>query len=157
MPEARSKSPPEAFLDIVADMWTEPFWRATEGHVLVAPKCRACGQFRMPPTPFCPNCRSQQIEWVPLSGRGTVYSYTVVTRAITEEMESCIPYVPAVITLPDAGGVRLISNIVGARLSDIHIDAPVRVVWNDRPGGHAIPQFELVRNGPSGALGLTAT
>ena len=66
----------------------------------------------MPPTPFCPICHSQVLLWEPLSGRGAVFSYTIVAHAILPEMQSHLPYVPAVISLEGADGVRLISNVV---------------------------------------------
>lgn len=98
----------------------------------------------MPPSPFCPECHSQDILWVELSGKGTVYSYTVVWRAISPEMHDSVPYVPAVIALLDADGVRLISNIVGAPIDAIRIDAAVQVVWREGPTGHTVPQFRLL-------------
>jgi uncharacterized OB-fold protein len=144
MSSLRSKSPPAAFLDVVFDVWTEPFWRAAGEHRLTAACCANCSRFRMPPTPFCPHCRSQSLTWPELSGEGEIYSYTIVSRAIFPEMEGALPYVPAVIALPDADGVRLISNVIGADLDRIAVGLRVRVAWNDRPGGIAIPQFELV-------------
>ena len=107
----------------------------------------------MPPTPFCPECRSQEISWVELSGQGTVYSYTVVSRAIFNGMEDCLPYVPAVVELADAGGVRLITNIVDAPIDAIAVDAPVTVVFDDLATGTSIPRFRLAperaRNDPA--------
>jgi uncharacterized protein len=98
----------------------------------------------MPPTPFCPNCRSQAIHWVTLSGRGTVYSYTVVTRAVLAGMDEFLPYVPAVISLPDAGAVRLVSNVVDAPVAEIRVGSEVQVVWEDAPEGVVLPRFVLV-------------
>ena len=97
----------------------------------------------MPPTPFCPECQSQALDWVVIAGGGIVFSYTVVTRAIIAGMEDDLPYVPAVIELPEAGGVKLISNIVDCPLSAIAIGAACALVWNDVPAGYALPLFRL--------------
>ena len=97
MPTAK-RPPPELF-KLSTNAWTQPFWDAAANHTLVAARCAHCGHFRMPPTPFCPRCQSQRIDWPVLSGRGEVYSYTVVERAILPGMEPHLPYVPAIITL----------------------------------------------------------
>jgi hypothetical protein len=50
----------------------------------------------------------------------------VIERAILPSMAAHIPYVPAVIELPDAPGIRLIASIVGAP-----IGGPVHALWED--------------------------
>lgn len=141
MTKTLPKAPPEALFTLETDQWTAPFWQAAAEGWLTAPCCADCGTFRMPPTPFCPVCRSQNLRWPRLSGEGRLYSFTVVARAIMPEMEPSIPYVPALVTLPDAGGVRLITNIVGTAIEDLRLDAPVRVVFHERSDGVVLPLF----------------
>ena len=142
---AIAKRPPPELFKLSTNAWTQPFWDATARHELVAAQCADCGTFRMPPTPFCPCCQSQRIDWQTLSGRGEVYSYTIVERAILPGMDEHLPYVPAVITLDGAGGVRLISNLVEVEVADIRVSMAVRVVWDDVPGrGVAVPRFVRV-------------
>lgn len=144
MPDAISKAPPEEMVNIATDQWTQPFWDAAKEHRLVGAKCGSCGTFRLPPSPMCPKCHSQKIDWVQLSGTGTIYTYTIITRAMSPSMEPFIPYVPAVITLDGGGGTRLVSNIVGARVGDIAIGRKVKVTWEDHKDGKTVPHFELV-------------
>lgn len=141
MTRSMAKRPPEALFTLDTDQWTAPFWTAAAERRLTAPRCAACGTFRMPPTPFCPACRSQSLDWPTLSGKGVLYSYTVVTRAIVPEMEEAIPYVPALVTLPDAGGVRLITNVVETCIDDLRIDAELRVTFHERQDGTVLPFF----------------
>jgi uncharacterized OB-fold protein len=138
-----AKRPPPNFV-LCTDRWTQPFWDAARQHRLVAARCASCGHFRMPPTPFCPNCRSQDIHWSTLRGEGLVYSYTVVSRAVLEGMDQHIPYVPAVVSLPDADGVRLISNVVDAPIDSIRVGSPVRVVWDQISPHVVVPRFTLI-------------
>ena len=138
-----AKRPPAAFFRLVTDPWTKPFWdNAAEGR-LSAPRCARCGEFRMPPTPFCPACRSQDIGWVVLSGRGILYTYTVVERATLPGMEDSIPYVPAVVELPDAKGIRLISNIVETPMSRIVVGAHLSVVFDRLSDDVTVPRFRV--------------
>ncbi len=139
-----AKRPPLPLAEIETNVWTLPFWEAAARHQLVASRCSDCDTFRMPPTPFCPTCQSQEIDWVKLPGTGSVYSYTIVSRAIFPGMEESLPYVPAIITLDGADGVRLISNVVESAIDAITIDARVSVIWQDLPDGQSLPQFQII-------------
>jgi uncharacterized OB-fold protein len=142
-----AKPPPLQLFRLGKSQWTQPFWDAAASRRLVAPRCGSCGRFRLPPTPFCPHCQSQTLEWPELSGTGIIYSFTIVRRAILPEMEDSIPYAPAVIELPDAGGVRLVSNIVQSPIDSIHVGKPVTVEWQDGPDGIVLPLFRLAERG----------
>jgi uncharacterized OB-fold protein len=52
--------------------------------------------------------------------------------------------VPAVISFPDADGVRLISNIVDSRIEDIVVGAKVTVTFDTLSSGTVIPRFRIV-------------
>lgn len=142
---AIAQRPPPELFKLSTNAWTQPFWDATQHHELLAARCADCGQVRMPPTPFCPCCQSQKIRWQSLSGRGEVYSYTIVERAILPGMEAHLPYVTAIITLDGADGARLISNLVDVDVAAVSVGMPVQVVWDDVPQvGVAIPRFKPV-------------
>lgn len=138
-----SKSPPESMFELVTDRWTKPFWDAAAEHRLSVPRCEECGTFRMPPSPFCPNCQSQEIEWVTLSGDGELYSYSIVNRAIVPEMEGCVPYVTAVVDLPDAPGARLVTNVVGVDVETLQVGMKLKVYFEDRKDGVSVPRFKV--------------
>ena len=143
MNDTIAKYPPLLVETIDTNAWTAPFWEATARHELAIPRCRDCGKFRMPPTPFCPGCQSQAIDWVAISNNGVVYSFTLVTRSIVPGMEDSLPYVPAIIELPEAGGVRLITNIVDSPLDEISVGAPCCLVWHDTVNGYTLPLYRL--------------
>ena len=143
MTSALTHFPPMNFFQLVSDVWTEPFWTATASHRLEVPRCGDCGRFQMPPAPFCPSCQSDRHEWVEVDGRGTIYSYTLITVAPFPEAAAHLPYAPALIELDDAPGARIISAIVGAPISVIRIGARVKLCWQDLPDGVVIPRFEL--------------
>ena len=135
-----SKRPPQGLFDMVTNLWTRPFWEAAAQQRLVAPRCGACGAFRMPPTPFCPACRSQAVDWVRLSGRGRIFSYTVVSRAIFAGMEQALPYVPAVIELDGAQALDRDLHLVGRGRGHCHIfnleDAGVAIFVDPNDAAH---------------------
>lgn len=139
-----SLAPPTTHFHLETDRWTEPFWKATAEHRLQIPRCGACGRFRMPPSAFCPACQSQEVEWVTVAGTGTVYSFTVITLPPFPEAAAQVPYVPALIELDGAPGVRLVSAVVGAPLERVAIGARVALSWQDLPeDGISLPRFKL--------------
>ena len=142
-----AKRPPDALVTIVADSWTRPYWDAAREGRLTCARCADCHHFRMPPSPFCPHCRSQRLDWPTLPGTGTIYSYTIVERAVLPGTEGTIPYVPAVVTLDGADGARLITNIVDCDVADIRIGRVVQAVFDTLDGGAGIPRFVLAEDG----------
>jgi uncharacterized OB-fold protein len=134
---------PGAHVHITTDRWTEPFWQAAKEQRLVAPRCGDCGTFRMPPTPYCPVCQSAAVEWPQLSGTGTVYSFAVCDRSPFPDVEDFV-YVPIVVELDGAPGIRLVSNLVGIAPERVAIGMRVRVAWNDIADGWKQPLFTAV-------------
>lgn len=133
---------PDAMPSPPADAITLPFWEAAAEHRLVAQRCSACGRTRLPPAPLCAECGSTDADWQPLSGRGEVYTYTVVHRPIAAGQP--LPTIIAVIALADSGGLRMISNLVACDPEAVAIGAPVDLVWEDMGPDLAIPRFRLV-------------
>jgi len=133
---------PDTMPPPLADATSLPWWQAAAEHRLVVQRCAACGHTRLPPAPVCPRCRSVESDWKEVSGRGEVYTYSVVHRAIAAGQE--LPYVIAVISLEDSGGVRIISNLVGVNLDEVEIGLSVELVWEDMSADLAIPRFRPV-------------
>ena len=140
LPSPIAQAMPGEHVHITTDPWTEPFWQAAKERRLVAACCGDCGTFRMPPTPFCPNCQSQKTEWPQLSGRATVYSFAICDRSPFPGVAD-FTYVPIVVELEGAPGIRLCSNLVGIDARQVRIDMPVTVDWNDITEGWKQPIF----------------
>jgi hypothetical protein len=121
--------------------WTEPFWDAARQHRLIVPRCRKCNTFRMPPGPFCHVCRTQDVDQVELTGRGTVFTSTITRHALIPAMAEAVPFVIAVVELEDAPGARMVSNVVGCAVEDVRIGMAVQVAWDDIDDRVTIPRF----------------
>jgi hypothetical protein len=130
---------PDGMPQPLADATALPFWRAAAEHRLVVQRCTGCGHTRLPPAPVCPECRSARSDWKEVSGRGEVYTYTIVHRPIAAGQQ--LPYVIAVIALEGAGGVRMISNLVEASPDEVAVGMPVELAWEDMSAELAIPRF----------------
>jgi hypothetical protein len=121
---------------------TEVFWDATAEGRLLLPRCRACGYTIWYPRAMCPSCASTDIEWVDASGRGFVYSFTVVRRGEGAYREST-PYVLAYVELEE--GPRMLTNVVDCAPDGVRIGQPVEVAFHDTGEGHALPRFRPAR------------
>jgi uncharacterized OB-fold protein len=140
----QAKLPPEELISLTPDVYTQPFWDAALEHRLTIQRCTACGTFRLPPTGFCWKCRSQDVEWVELEGRGTVYSFTVVWHPLLPDFADSVPYVPAVVELPDTNGCRLIGAMADVATEDVKVGMEVELVWRDVRDGVTVPTWRPV-------------
>jgi uncharacterized protein len=111
---------------------TKPFWDAAAQGTLLVKRCTVCGEAHHYPRPSCPFCGSERTEWQEVSGRGTIYSYSVFRRAP-------IPYAIAYVTL--AEGPTMMTNIVDCDLDAIRIGQAVRVAFKPTEGGPPVPMF----------------
>lgn len=93
---------------------TDEFWAACRNRVLVRPVCDECGTNFFTPQWCCPSCHSESWSYVPSNGLGTVYSFTVVHRAPTEDFAT--PYVLAVVQMDE--GWNLMTRILTADPAD---------------------------------------
>jgi uncharacterized OB-fold protein len=104
---------------------TKPFWDATHNGQLTVQQCGSCRKLRFPPATICDNCLSGQAAWVPVSGRGTVWSLCEFHRPYFKGFE--LPYNVALVRL--AEGPRMYTNIVGIPPEEIRIDMRVKAVF----------------------------
>jgi uncharacterized OB-fold protein len=127
------------------DPATRPFWAALEQGRLLLERCSRCLVVTWYPRGFCPRCGSTATMWIEASGRGTVYSYTVVRRSFGV-FAPLTPYVVAYIEL--AEGPRILSNVVDARPEDVAIGLKVELAIEKPEGSPAVYRFRLA-SGPA--------
>src|SRR5262249_15388161 len=116
----------------------QPYWEAAKAGRLVLRKCLHCGHVQFPPRHLCPKCWSDRAEWITSAGTGRVHSYSIVRRAPTAEHAGKVPYVVALIELPE--GPRMMANITGGDALAVTIGDPVAVTFEPR-ADIVIPQF----------------
>ncbi|QQS11368.1 MAG: Zn-ribbon domain-containing OB-fold protein [Rhodospirillales bacterium] len=116
----------------VASQETEAYWNAASEGKLLVKKCAACGKTHHYPRTLCPHCFSDRTEWTTASGKGVIYSYSVMRRAP-------VPYALAYVTL--AEGTTMMTNIVDCDFDKLKIGQSVKVVFKPTEGGPALPCF----------------
>ena len=122
----------------------EAFWDACNEERLVMQQCRDCGTYRWHPAPVCGNCGSLNYEWVTLSGRGKVHTWSVVTHPVHPAAVKKVPYVVVVVELAEQEGLTMISNLIGSEPDNIAFGQAVEVVFESHPSGQKLPQFRAI-------------
>lgn len=113
------------------DPSTRIFWEAArEGRLLIGRNVRT-GRVHYPPRPVCPFDDEGEVEYVPASGKGTIYSFSI--------MRTKTPYVIAYVEL--AEGLRIMTNIVHCDMAVLRIGQAVRLTFVDSENGQPIPMF----------------
>jgi uncharacterized OB-fold protein len=127
------------------DEQSAPFWAAAANHVLTVARCSACGVFTMPPDVVCPHCRSTAPNFVftPVSGRGTVRSWTVMRQSFLPGFDDDVPFVLVDVELAEQTELRMIGRLLDGVDAPLHIGAVVHVEFEDLRLGVAVPAFAL--------------
>lgn len=127
------------------DERSAPFWQAAAEHTLTVARCGACGQACLPPDVVCPNCGSTtpEFRYAPVSGRGTVRSWTVMRQSFLPGFDADLPFVLVDVELADAPQVRMIGRLVDGPDEAPRLGVPVEVAWEDVTSEVSVPAFRL--------------
>jgi uncharacterized OB-fold protein len=91
------------------------FFEEARAGRLTGIRCGGCGELAIPPKEYCAACQRRDWHPVPLTGAGTIVSFTVI-RVAPRGRGGEVPYAVAVVTLDE--GVSLLGRVV-----DIPFDA----------------------------------
>jgi len=108
---------------------TRGFWEAAQREELAIPRCAACNRFTWYPAPRCAHCGADELTWTRVSGRGTLFSWTLVTRALFKAFADKAPYVTGLVALIDDPAVRLVTTLVDCDPESLRADQPVVVTF----------------------------
>ena len=118
------------------------FWEAAGRRQLVAQRCSECRRWRHYPQLRCPFCHSKAWNWEPLSGRGTVYTFTITHQAFHAYWQDRVPYAVAIIELEE--GIRMVSDFHTEDIELLRIGTRVEVIFEDGPE-FTLPRFRIAR------------
>ena len=102
-------------------------------------RCSGCGTFRHVPRELCAQCGSFDWEWARSSGKGTLFSYTLVARALNPAFAGAVPYAAAIIELEE--GVRILANVIDCPPDQLRIGMPLRVDFEKQTDSITLPVF----------------
>jgi uncharacterized OB-fold protein len=116
------------------------FWTSGADGRLRVQRCTACHRYAHPPGPICRFCAGELVP-EPVSGRGTVFSFTVSYQQLLPTLD--VPYVVAVVELVEQEGLQMTTNIVGVPPEEVRIGLPVQVQFEQHDDVY-LPMFAPV-------------
>jgi uncharacterized OB-fold protein len=120
---------------------SERYWQGCKQHELWLRFCNDCAKAYFYPRDICPMCGSRDVTWKQASGRGTVYTFSIVQRAPTPGFAEDVPFVNAIVELEE--GPRMMSSLVGVEPepSKVSVGMPVEVTFEDITEEISLPKF----------------
>jgi uncharacterized protein len=110
----------DGFLEPTRGEDSAPFWAGTQRGQLLMQRCGSCRRWRFPPRPMCPHCRSVAVDWEPVSGRGTIWSFVVPHAPLLPAYERRSPFAVILVQLDEDPTLRLTGNLLTS--VDGHVD-----------------------------------
>jgi uncharacterized OB-fold protein len=131
----------------VPDDVSGPFWAAAARHELRVARCGDCKAFTIPPDLVCPHCGSTdpRFAFEPVSGRGTVRSWTVVRQSFLPGFD--VPFLLVDVELAEQPELRMIGRLLDGPGTRLSVGDPVAVAFEDVTDDVAVPAFTLVGAG----------
>lgn len=106
---------------------TAAFWEGGALGELRIHRCQQCRVWFHPPTPVCPDCLSFEVGPQVASGQATVATFTINEQPWSPDMK--VPFVLAIVELPEQPGVRLTTRLLDCAPDEVFIGMPVEVVF----------------------------
>lgn len=118
---------------------SEPFWTGLANHQVTLQQCDDCHGWVFYPRSHCNHCLSDNLTWRQVSGRGTLYTFTIARRPTAPQFADEIPQLIIVVELEE--GVRMNSVMVNVEPEDLVVGMPVKPVFHQL-GGATLLYFE---------------
>jgi uncharacterized OB-fold protein len=138
MPESTRPKP----LPVITEE-SRPFWEGCQQGKLLLQYCSECHQYQFYPRLYCMQCSSNTLRWVEANGYGVIYSYTIIHQNKSPEFAHDTPYNVAIVQLEE--GPRMLSNIVDVGATELRVDLPVTVVFDQVTDTISLPRFRPLR------------
>lgn len=118
------------------------FYRHCAGGSLYFQRCEQCGRWRHPPRHVCAECGSWEWKWAKASGKGRVYTWTVIHQPMHPAFASEVPY--AVVVVETEEGVRLVTRVRDCPPDRLRLGLAVELAPERVSESVALPWFRPV-------------
>jgi len=123
-----------AFPDAMLTRDNIEYFRGLMQRKVLINRCDDCGYWIYPHRPLCPECWSRNITPTEISGKGTVYQFTILYQGRPIPGFE-YPHLLGGIEIAEQEGVRYLGPIVNIAHEDVREGMPVELIWMDIPGG----------------------
>ncbi|MCL1977147.1 MAG: Zn-ribbon domain-containing OB-fold protein [Candidatus Bathyarchaeota archaeon] len=116
----------------------EQFYKFLSQDKLMVGKCLKCGKIHLPPRPLCDSCYGIQFEWMQISGKGKLLTYTVIHIAPTQ-FQNLAPYAIGILELD--GGLKIPGMIQEIPPEQLKIGMDLHVAFGACDASQNWPQW----------------
>jgi uncharacterized OB-fold protein len=129
----------------VPDALSAGYWEATARGQLAIARCSHCGRFTIPPQMVCRSCQSTEPGYVfePVSGNGTIRSWTVIRMAFLPGFRDDVPYVLVDVELDEQADLRMVGRLTDGPEAQFSTGRRVSVTFDDVGDRFKVPAFTL--------------
>ena len=110
------------------EKWSQPFWDSIKTHRPLIRKCKN-GHVNFPYTALCGRCGSHEHQWVPLSGKGTIFSFAIYYQLWHSGWKDDVPYNAVLVELDE--GIQVPGDVVGIKNEEIDVGMRVEMAFDD--------------------------
>jgi uncharacterized OB-fold protein len=128
------------------------FFTELRGGRFMTTRCPKDRTLLWPPRVTCPQCHSEELEWVELPQSGHLYAFSALLAGAPLGMEADLPITVGLVDLEGAP-LRLFGRLVGAPWNEIHVGERVRVEPFELPDGRIFYRFHVEARGPDSTSG----
>ena len=126
----------------IPDEMSAPFFQGAREGKLMLQHCAGCAAWSFPVRERCPHCFAAKLTWRQASGRGSLYTFTIMHQIMNPGFASAVPYNVAQIDLEE--GVRMISNVVGIDNRALTPGMKLQAVFEEVGENVSIPKFRPI-------------
>jgi len=117
----------------------EQFYKFLTHAKLMAGKCLKCGKIHLPPRPLCDRCYGQEFEWVEVSGKGKLLTYTVIHVAPLQ-YQALAPYAVGIVQLENK--LKIPGMITGVPQDQLKIGMELAINFAACAASQTWPQWQ---------------
>jgi hypothetical protein len=127
------------------DATTQFFWDGAARRELWIQQCRSCGKYIHYPKTICRFCQSRDLAGARVSGRATLYSWTIAEQPFHPFWVDRVPYTLATVELVEQPGLMFLTQIVDCPEDELVAGMPVEVVFEELSPELTVPFFRPAR------------
>lgn len=130
------------------DGLSAPFWNGLRENRVMVQHCAACGTWQHGAEWICHHCHAMDPAWEAVTPRGRIYSWERVWHPAHDCLNGYGPYLVVLVELPQAGGIRMLGNLLGDPMQEVVIGAEVQGVFEHHEQAstpHTLLQWQTVK------------
>jgi uncharacterized OB-fold protein len=124
---------------------TQFFWDGVARHELWIQRCQACGHYIHYPKTICRFCQSRDLAGEPVSGKATLYSWTIAVQPFHPFWVDKIPYTLATVELAEQPRLMFLTQIVDCPEDELEAGMPLEVTFVEQTPELTLPFFRPAR------------